>query len=584
MVLVGCPTIFPCLFVLFPVKTEDILDQIDWKNKMNQSAFPKYWIGYVHKALDTTLHKCAPGYQVADCLSRFNTKSFAFCAQASRQVSRRHKVQSDHNHFETEATLVSPTITIDLFSCAAVYQQATSFKSFILVFLFDLHANLRLNLTFKRIHIVDFYGDCYLTYLQIDNPETTKFTYCGVHSNFSLFPQFVNVIVRLSYCYGRIPLDVLANCQVLSSNILSSLPPSRTNSELIQQMPTYHLPFHGINMLTYNIQVQKYQQIKMSLNFSPTMATILLYSGTGYFSEKREITLNWSGIIFSYQCYMQLILTQNVTTSDVLSVATFGGVAMPVTHVSLQPEKEHSVSFPYSCELYNYICILHLHSVEKFINFTIQSLTHVGEPSTDCSYGGVFFFDIEKVDFQETLFLCNKYNTHYSLVPQSIFSHNFSALVVMCHLKRYSELKTTAVASLSHCPGVSIDACLENTIRTAQPITILHHSQHFQVTQLHRDISLKLAEKSCLIVQMFANQYKRKISKGKNKMLKDCIFVWKLDKDMSPEQLWSFEVTGILKSQENKYRNLVDISGTEYNKTINILFEEGNGNSILISV
>lgn len=288
---------------------------------------------------------------------------------------------------------------------------------------------------------------------------------------------------------------------------------SHDTSENIALMSQHWIVAESMVAMTYKIQVQKFQTVRLRLTMiDESVAVFYLFKGPGFLS-KRYILLNANRklAVKSFQCIVQVAQKDPFFAwVKERSIYFFGksskGKTMYVSNGTL-PETIYFSSDKFRTEAVQSV-YLFLSTKDTVVNVTVRKFVFTGEPNNMCVFRGVAVFQFgTNLPYEEFLF-CNKYLTKHIVkwhVPRSVFSIDSSSLLVFYIHKEYSTMEVEVLVAHSPCkilkPLNMCEKLMEETgVYTLQRLGSL--GAYFDNTVLPVDSN------KCTIVQVSSWLYK----------------------------------------------------------------------------
>ena len=332
-------------------------------------------------------------------------------------------------------------------------------------YMFHLHHNLRLNITFRTIDIQEIFNKCKSYNLSVSDKED-RFVYYGIHTKFSLYPSFKSIRLSLSQI-TKAPYEVDAHFDVISKNLL-------VNNALGKQSRN---AFSNIFFIcttklvyTYKIEVRKDSKIVLKLSLVQD-SEFFIFDGPGFLS-KMLTSQEFSELdnIFeasSFQCIVQLLYNKsNLLERDIIYTSkTVKRQVIELTH-----NKPAHVKLEVFIDngQYNNMRVINLLSPPNTkINVSVFGFTYKGPANPNCLFGGLTFLESKLNDAEQSESLCNKGTYEGSVripFPRSIYSVNSSQLIVLYFYPEYSFVSASLNIYFTSCIIIRIDPCVLSTL------------------------------------------------------------------------------------------------------------------------
>ncbi len=337
------------------------------------------------------------------------------------------------------------------------------------VWTFALHSSLRLNITFDTILFSSpNCGQANVTVFSSD-----KFLFCGHVSSLQLF---------LSESRAQMILHVLTDVHFKLNALFSVIDPNMihtfsthkaktirkvTKIEELYKQRRLTIDKDIVVGLKRNFWIYIFF-IKVRKAFSVLIAAaaswlpLTVFDGpdtTCNVSEKRQNVY----ISSTFQCTVKKETTGQFTPSKKLDfVSKLINVMLSVGIHQIQ-----AITLPrHICS--EQVCAVHIWTEPAFqVNTTVTRLTHEGEKSITCSYGGFVVAENLVGDYKESATLCepqegsSKYNRNF-------YSFNSSVLAILYWYKHHCNMSVTINISQTRCKPVQFDHCFFDAFCTLE--------------------------------------------------------------------------------------------------------------------
>ena len=586
------------------MNSEDPLGQVNWKRSINGTGFNKYWLPYIHKSSERILNDHSyVNTIISNTVKYMSERSNQFYFYFGKVVHPQFRCRGKDPRREVAPSFQSKFYWSHIDGC---YFVSTKYhRNFI------LHSLLRLNITFITLKLKEIFGKCLRYKLLIEsfiiNASADSFTYCGIHSQFSLYPSSIHISFSV-VLHRYVPVDLHVAFCVTSKNIIKSEKPNhkKRDKDLYDLRPfsVYYVHSTQMTYFTYKIcqGLKKYMGILLYFGFQ-SAGQSAVYLGPGFLSRRIDILPNHTYLdLQTFQC---VFLTWTVMRKkQTIGNITYGFRYLPKIELILAANETYHISYPgIKCRA-NRPCILHLLCPDRsYINLTILSYVYKGPPSSQCSFGGLDFYDFKSDTFREELLLCNRYNyfvTTFQLPEQPIYSSNSTALLILYSYEEYSQLIINGSVSVTSCRGVKINICTLNYMSKIlykmfgnendldmlrgedDPTFSVYSDPSFNLTQEvwsinmailkrignRRKYYLNLFDKSCTVLQFSSNAIWHPIGIANTHVAprEHCGVHLLLEATPQKSYLWQFNINGFLEHnllKSSRFRTVGDAEYTE---------------------
>ena len=383
---------------------------------------------------------------------------------------------------------------------------------------------LTLNITFTYFEIQDVHDNCLsgnmtIEYL-ITRTKSELFPYCGFLAIFTHYTSFPFIYLDVRY-FPDIKVRITFQFSVMSPRRISNRP--KNNDD-----PTI-LFIHVINplrlvVMTFYLQVIKIQVITLRISDWKSSSEYRIIDGpllSGEFMKLNDSTFTGT----SFQVILQrphtleyntivylghFILDDNQTGSTI----QYGGIDTPSKEIEIKNRKEvEIIDIPGDTCLANTTryCKLHFRGHDQqHINLFILSLNFVGTSTSDCTYGGMAFYE----DRQHIMDTCKDYGIYRP--ARNIYSIN-SSLTIVIHTYNNFFIQLKMRVSLTRCQPVRLhvfelyEQCGFLGYRNSSDecklvLTSLNFSPEFHVKIVRNTLVYSLQLETCVIL-MAANDF-----------------------------------------------------------------------------
>ena len=560
------------------LKAEDplhALADIDWKRDINETHISKDWLAYVYKSMERILDSTSYiNTALSNNVKFINMKSNIYYFHFSKLVHPKFKCWDSESHTEETPLVQHKFYWFRIERCIPTYHEY-----------FMLHSQLRLNITFIKLNLKQIFESCSkynLTICSFSSTATKKtFTYCGTHSQYSVYPPSSNISLRAKL-FNKIIFELHAAFSVISENVVRSEIPPKSNinshSVAVKLYSTFYVPLAHINYFIYRIRLKKYMGLLLNFNDN-SLHQSTVYAGPEFVLNKIELeSFNHTFLYLeTFQCILQTRIMKQSKQNN-LNI-TYGFRDLPRIKINLTLNEMYGLSYPEKRCSNTTVCILHLHCPDgHYINLTVLSFIYNGLPNSKCSLGGLAFYDYKFGTFQEELLFCNKYNdlvSTFALPKQSVYSSNSSVLFILYSYKEYSQLKLNGTISVTSCRGVKINICALNYLsrircreywdQDTRFISIFKDSyfqmqQHYNkyLTERGRLANLKkyfldLLDMGCIVFQSSANVHRKPSENIEEYLPREMCTVHLVLRNVPQNShLWQYDIKGFLEHNERR--------------------------------
>ena len=561
---------------LLELKCDDVLTHVNWRKMVNKTKLPKYWLAYINKSA-TTLNM--PLYRIEtfkysmyilkteadEILIHFNKvldETFQ-CEKHSHIWDRSSPIYWKHRIFLAKPThirrhIFNPTISINMKCPKGVYCSESYFVETSYKLLFVLHKNLRLNITFKELNLREVFGTCDLYNLSVKSYNSSLFTYCGIHSQFSLYPPTNNITISMSLYY-EIPTYVQMLFSVISKSLLENQQPFKVR--LYSLLTIHYLVVAQLVINTYKVNVKKFYTVYLTL-YQQNIKKFIVFHGPGILSRKTQVNANDSNTlnVGTFQCLIQVLINKNDNSKTMKSsYFSYKSQRFPRTLIKVTDNNQILASFS-SATFKNQISYNIRSPKTSKIKLNIISYTFEGRESSKCDYGGIALFDYKLPErlFKESTTICNEDNHREHTSKQTFYSSFHYMMIVGYEYKEYSSVTFNASISRTHCNVAQINPCILTYLHSIRKSLFLI-SPSYLIRHLRWErYYFELGASRCVILQFLSkiywdNSYMRKhfthrLLYGSFLYYKDYYCNFNLTFGKTPEEarIYSVRFSGIL--------------------------------------
>ncbi len=320
-------------------------------------------------------------------------------------------------------------------------------------FVFRLHTQLRINLSFVYIYIPNMLESCYTNNLEIYQMfGKAALVYCGIHSNFVSCPfsNQVNMTANLKEAY---PLKFSFTSSTFAKKLMFSdtfLPRPK-----LYPMVVHNIIFCGTVISTYRITTHKF--MILMLNISIMVGThLFVHDGPGILSKRMNVSASHTKLnLGTFQCLLQF-----KELSSKVSLPNIEYKGKTSFQKAIFANNSNSIFIDYPTEICGgFYCVVYLHSSKHYIlNITVWNVFYTGPQNRDCNFGGISVLDL----FEEVFVFCE--NERYRKIIDSLWHRvlftKFSSGILLLHsYKEYSFLSCHINISAANCKLVKLATC-----------------------------------------------------------------------------------------------------------------------------
>ncbi len=336
------------------------------------------------------------------------------------------------------------------------------------VWIFNLDANLRLNVTLNEVYFQSRYVDCTYAKLKIHRAfgntkvpssfalenntwvwmvkklEKYSHVYCGHCSSFSIYPLFHSIDIRV-LIERSVPSFINASFAVMDNSIVWNT--ERTKSFQPKPDLVYRLK-NGFSLVSYSIQVTKAEHVMLNTQILNSHRYVL-YDGPGYSSNVVKNTANVVHNMSSFQCSVQIFMrTDCVYVQNLISYASIK-LALSRT-INLDHTSDIILDLPIA-ECCPQFCAVFLKAQNGYqVNATITKVSYKGFiENVTCKYGGLVATEQLIDDYRESVTLCQNHDGS-SRLSRSLYSTN-SSLTLVLYWYNHSSINASLTLSVTKC-------------------------------------------------------------------------------------------------------------------------------------
>ena len=584
-------------FPLFQnVEGEDHLNHIDWRKNINKSQDPKHWISYVDKLLHLLLDYLSTRdilyVSVLDTMAeqgnnsymKFQDEKYEYLEGQMKNTKRKSVLPDllidyaityviNGSRTETLPTVLIQLSTAEPFSLLHGMLDAEPMYGSHTIY-FSLEKKLRLNVTFLSIDFLVVGKICQYDKIWIQSQSklsTSNFVFCGIHSQFSLYPGSTDVKLVIKVYKARHPINIRVMFSVISNRIMEShsLLKSKTRSVLLTSTAVHNIIIQNTMVYSFKFQAEKYNGINFSLTVNNKMY-ILLFSGPGYKSRKINISETVMYFVNTFQCSLQLIKHTKVFSDNFATMILYKVKLLPRTLKYVTDNENRTIHLPITRGSIESNCSVFVFHTEKndSLHLRINSFTQKGSSHPYCLYGRMIIYKLDHKDPKMFESLCKKYEISESndiFNQRSFYSYESALMVVFYQYKQYSVITIKFTLSTSDCKGIKINFCKilndkNQLIKSNNLLSLMNELGNLQ---------LLLFTNSCFVLQFHTNPHTTL-----NISNEDCKISLSVGKNQPGDQLWKFQLFGYIERRDI-YKGL-QVYGEDFNKTIKVKYVENN--------
>ena len=432
---------------------------------------------------------------------------------------------------------------------------------------FSLEKELRLNVTFLSIDFLVVGKICQYDKIWIQSQSklsTSNFVFCGIHSQFSLYPGSKDVKLVIKVYKARHPINIRVMFSVISNRIIESHSPlkSKPRPVLLTSTVVDNIIVQNTIVYSFKFQTEKYNGINFSLKVYNKM--YILFSGPGYKSRKINISETVMYSVNTFQCSVQLIKHTKVFSVNFTSLILYKLKLLPRTHKYVTDNENRTIHLPITRGSKESNCSVFVFHPEKnnSLHLRINTFTQKGSSHPYCLHGGMIIYELNYEDPKMFESLCKKYETSESsdiFNQRSFYSYQSALMVVFYQYKQYSLITIKFTLSTSDCKGIKINFCKilndkNQLIKSNNLLSLMNELGNLQ---------LLLFTNSCFVLQFHTNPHTTLNISNEN-----CQISLSVGKNQPRDQLRKFQLFGYLERRD--LGTFLHVDGEHFNKTIKI--------------
>ena len=283
--------------------------------------------------------------------------------------------------------------------------------------IFKLHRNLRINITFEHIQIyINHLYFCKIGTVKVES-FTTEYsrkwthTYCGVQSSLMCFPPHLSVGTYFSF-HRYVSYEIIMRYSVIDTKFMISTERKRTEylqyDHRLQERQKrilqwrINLPIKGVQFLRLGLYFEKHKYLRIT--FPPTKYLVEAFDGPDTLSP----------ILKSKHLYDKLYVIQTSTFQCILNICVgcinffqyqnelniYSFDVKQFKDIILNHQNISGLTYYYNTQKTNQnvdiIKVLFPHHLK--INITIQNLSHNYNKNILCSYAGFVVYDRKEAE------------------------------------------------------------------------------------------------------------------------------------------------------------------------------------------
>ena len=583
------------------VEGEDHLNHIDWRKNINKSQDPKHWISYVHKHLHVLLDYSSTrdilyvsaldtmAEQGNNSYMKFQLVKYEDLKGQKRKIKR--KSTFDYESLLDYATIyvingsrteTLSTVPIQL-STAEPPSPFSPFYGLEMLPLpsapihgshtiyFSLEKEIRLNVTFLSIDFLIVGKICQYDKIWIQSQSklsTSNFVFCGIYSQFSLYPGSRDVKLVIKVYKAKHPINISVMFSVISNRIIESHSPlkSKPKPVLLTSTAVDNIIIQNTMVYSFKFQAEKYNGINFSLKLNNKMY-ILLFSGPGYKSRKINISETAMYFVNTFQCSLQLIKHTKVFSDNFTSLILYKSKLLPRTHKYMTDNEHRTIHLPITRGSKESDCLIFVFHTEKnnFLHLRINTFTQKGSSHPYCLHGGMIIYELNHKDPNMFESLCKKYEiseTNDIFNQRSFYSYESALMVVFYQYKQYSVITIKFTLSTSDCKGIKINFCKILNDKNQ----LIKSNNLFSLMNELGNLQLLLFTNSCFVLQFHTNPHTTLDFLNEN-----CKISLSVGKNQPRDQLWKLQLFGYLERRKSN-ETVLNVDRKDFNTTIKVKY------------
>ncbi len=291
--------------------------------------------------------------------------------------------------------------------------------------------------------------------------QTIDLQFCGFLSDFSVFPQFNNIDLKVS-AFPSTVFHVVVAYTVLDSGVITTLNSSQALNKNITNIASFaYMDFDDEHKLEIvEIVVQKTEKVILLFDQKQCHQTqILVLDGPGYLSHRSIMRYNVS-FLSSFTALLSVFNGCSMEMNEFgFRYKTNPAMIRPLRIVQSITEtlpnlfgnfgEQVSVLFAYA-------------PGNKTVNLSINILQYSGVASESCKFGGFVTAEYLREGYSENSILCKTSISKEETFERNFYSSNSSLLALLYMFSPYSSIRATFTLSLSDCKFINICPCVIN--------------------------------------------------------------------------------------------------------------------------
>ena len=331
-----------------------------------------------------------------------------------------------------------------------------AYEYYFYLWTFHLDKMFGLNLTFINLYFSSGPKTCIAGNLSITNqlqqynPEKEGITFCGYHSQQTVYLNDDHIQIKMS-----LYIDTLYHVDTLFSVIDKDFVRSYTTPTVPKplSLKSYHVIKKIIIWQSYLITVNKFHHVTLSLSVD-TLTKYQVYDGPGKMSSILASKNRSHCVCATFQCYVTLF-----SSLVEKKFITYNSEQLLV-HFNFNINNTDQIHLPLH-ECHFMFCFINIESasIQYQLNATVATFLYLGTPLDryTCIHGGLSVTQ-QLYGNKESETICEKYNSLNSL-QRSFYSKNSSLFLLMYWYEHYSKINLTLNVSLTKCTVVELDYC-----------------------------------------------------------------------------------------------------------------------------
>ena len=325
--------------------------------------------------------------------------------------------------------------------------------------IFQLHTNLRLNITLTYVHLNPPLKriECNHHKLTIQS-ENYCHVYCGLLSNFVSVPRkpSFHLQIKVQKPNGVYHVDFTYSITDPGRVVTTSIQCRKYYKEPSKWL--VYFPKTAIFLYRFIVKIEVYLRLTFILATEMRKA-VDIYDGPGTLCPKLKpfiktdanityITSSFLSMIYFKSGYPNATMVKYVSHKNIVS-----------KHMSQVETSLDKLSYPTNeCNNTNSVCIIKMKTKPWLhFNVTIMNIYHKYTEKMLCNYGGIALYDIVHSEHTYLSKLCYNHPGKYHY--QNIYSKASTAKLVLYAYRKYGPFSVTLEVTTTRCQAFTIDVC-----------------------------------------------------------------------------------------------------------------------------